>query len=904
MKKYLITLLILFSTLVLNASVYHNETHKVTNFDYSDFNITYTDAEGVERTVSILEEATTPEHMMALLREIYTNPNIPGIHYGYDYNGTQNRKIDYNNNGHLGENNGNWLGKKTDVYPNPTQDGMTLLLVQVSEDWKLSNHNISNMTEYFRKAYVSIKLIPNFTRVNDLQNPGYLFSIDGATNRFFFISKGKARSTYTKPLFRLFEQISPVNAMTGDQATDSFIDEMRAGHQYFCFHDCTNVTSMTGGHWFTISNSGEAYSLKNLSIFIPDRRFEYELAPDNLADNFNNSTYFNEYGNSQNVGEEIWNIMPSVMMYNVTLTGDLDINHCVDNKFKVTLDWTSSFDGKLDIPQHYYVYLVNDNGEYTLLDSIDQPTTAKHHEYYVPRLAEPYKLHYVVTGAPINYAEDGTMLMDNNGNPLITISATSNVVTLTVPGNDPYFTESVEIRSRFDIPNQLNLYKHKINICPTTADDFDAIGTSSFSIVRTDSTDVEKVVADIEFIQNEGKYDYIITYNNSTQDLVNLYDDEQPVNAGTIENFANADVTIIDRFSVSTENNDHSPTYSYKIARNDNDNARSNICNVVIHKTMTDAEGVGYTLNEVTNDTDHSLSKSNRGSIDFLAVNNILSKIEQYNIYSLQNDNVKVIGKAENQFNSGTYRMTGLDASERLNDYQYSKFVNTQDTLHIIDNNLRDYKMLTYVTEVKTLENNTYGSNRAYLRFPNVNLEVSYYAKTNPMGQGASAKMGYEVDLKITPIIDENEDVVYYYRVWRVALDETANEVETLLNTCPSVSGDGWHSDYEEIKDVMPGSDNKFVEDIFLDFAVNNNTKRFKYIVRMYSRFIGNDEEYFISENEVTVRFNESTITDIDEIIDNNSQPIYYDLQGHSSNKPFKGLNIVKNGNRTYKVIF
>ena len=369
-KKLLYIVMFIMTFGIMNASVYHNDTHKVTHFDYSAFNFTYVDADGVEQTASILDEATTPEHMMALLREVYTNPNIPGIHYAYDYNGTQHRKIDYNAYGHLGDNNGNWLGKKSDIYPDPYEDGMTLLLVQVKEDWKVTWHNTSNMKEYFRKAYASIKLIPHFTRVNDVQNPGYLFSIDGATNRFFFISKGKPRSSYTKPLFRLFEQISPVDAKTGDKPTDTFIDEMRAGHEYFCFHDCTNVTSMTGGHWFTISNSGETYSLNNLSIFIPDRRFEDELCDSTKSDTYIDSNYFNEYGNSQYPGEEIWDLMPSVMMYNVSLEGELDRSQYVDNKFKVILNWTSSFSDKIDVPEHYYVYLVNDNGEYVLLDSM------------------------------------------------------------------------------------------------------------------------------------------------------------------------------------------------------------------------------------------------------------------------------------------------------------------------------------------------------------------------------------------------------------------------------------------------------------------------------------------------------------------------------------------------------
>ena len=43
-----------------------------------------------------------------------------------------------------------------------------------------------------------------------------------------------------------------------------------------------------------------------------------------------------------------------------------------------------------------------------------------------------------------------------------------------------------------------------------------------------------------------------------------------------------------------------------------------------------------------------------------------------------------------------------------------------------------------------------------------------------------------------------------------------------------------------------------------------------------------------------------SIVTNVEEIVKDNQSTIYYDLQGHSSNYPFKGINIVKN-NGTYE---
>ena len=89
------------------ANIYHNVTHKCTHFDYSNYTYTYIengvedDTQGEERTVLLTEPATTTDQMCALIRKVFTDKTIPGIHYAYDYNGTQYRKIMYNFIGHL-----------------------------------------------------------------------------------------------------------------------------------------------------------------------------------------------------------------------------------------------------------------------------------------------------------------------------------------------------------------------------------------------------------------------------------------------------------------------------------------------------------------------------------------------------------------------------------------------------------------------------------------------------------------------------------------------------------------------------------------------------------------------------------------------------------------------------------
>ena len=94
-KFYAGLIMTCMAALSANALIYHEQTSKVTHFDYSNYQFTY-EEDGVTNTAKLTDEATTPEHMAALLKAVYTDPTIPGIHYAYDFNGKQSRKINYN----------------------------------------------------------------------------------------------------------------------------------------------------------------------------------------------------------------------------------------------------------------------------------------------------------------------------------------------------------------------------------------------------------------------------------------------------------------------------------------------------------------------------------------------------------------------------------------------------------------------------------------------------------------------------------------------------------------------------------------------------------------------------------------------------------------------------------------
>jgi len=103
---------------------------KVTHFDYSNYEFKYTDG-GIEKTAKLTDEATTTNHMIALLKAVYTDPTIPDTWYGYDYNGSQLGKIEYNLFASIAP----WIKGANETYSDPYDDGMTLLLVQMKDGW-------------------------------------------------------------------------------------------------------------------------------------------------------------------------------------------------------------------------------------------------------------------------------------------------------------------------------------------------------------------------------------------------------------------------------------------------------------------------------------------------------------------------------------------------------------------------------------------------------------------------------------------------------------------------------------------------------------------------------------------------------------------------------------------------
>lgn len=916
-EKLLAVLIALVGCFAANAKVHHDVTSKVTHFNYSTYTYTYINANGVEQTANLIDEATTPNQIKALLKKVYTDPTIPGIHYAYDYkdnegNPIQYKKLNYDVNASFGT---PWDKSNNDgTIANPNDDGMTMFLVQVKDSYKNSQGNTIDA------AFQSIKLVKNFTRVNDPNNPGYLMSVDGiSTNRFFFLSKGKSRATKAGPLYMTYEQVSPVNYATASETTN-FINEIKAGHSYSCIHDCGNVIGYNPAHWFTIDKSGENYSLSNLTIFMPDRRFEYNMDYQNYhantAEDTDNSSgeVFKNYGRGQNDNGEFHpEIAPKVLMYTADLnaTATPSDYSTGDDKsyYQVNLDWSTSFTQEklgVEVPQHFYVYIVNEDGSRTLIQDVqkDEETglvLVQNHSYPVEQTDETQIFRYVITAHPINYDNDGSIIKED-GNPYITLSAESPVRTVIIPGlKNAFFTELTEYRSRYYVENaskQYNIYRNTVSINPTNANEFSKINTAdkAYRLCRklikdgNVSETSERVIAQITFTPSAydnnvvTAYAYSIIYKDLddkvTQEVtpVYLFDENTSTDLevnGTIT-IDNPVIVLYDRFKESTVSNlqDEGYVYYLKGLVNVNYIERSNRFNVPVYKTENIVSGEGRTHDEVVADVDHSAKATPDNTITFKVINDPAANLVDYEIRRLMQNNFKnftKIGKAENYNNSGQYYIYALNDAGQLNELVNIESVGTEGgniTTHDI-NSSSDNLTSSYVPVINTLYNgdaskpNSYGCDIQRTGYPGVELSIPKeggMAKTDPFYGNDGPLMGYLVKLIITPKLPSanvsNINYVYYYRVWREidgTVSPTRIEGERMLNHEENQSGgspgstDYWASDYDCLHVTYPRQ-----VDVDQDGAVEvddifvdfayDGSKKVTYIVRLYATSVPGDD--------------------------------------------------------------
>lgn len=221
------------NTGTLPPSTFDNETY------------TWTDDNGDTHTSPYSEIATDPNQMIALLKAVYTNKNIPGNYYrGYTTDKTPQDEVAYPAIGAIARNYTSGAGYTHDFYdaygwgmahdetaypmsvkevpgstynktyyvmnPNeykPNQEGVTLLLVEMNDGVGASTTttrptDYASLKNLYGTMFKSVRVIPNSKKVTKTidvngtatEVPGTLFKVDcDKMNRFFFLAKGRLR---------------------------------------------------------------------------------------------------------------------------------------------------------------------------------------------------------------------------------------------------------------------------------------------------------------------------------------------------------------------------------------------------------------------------------------------------------------------------------------------------------------------------------------------------------------------------------------------------------------------------------------------------------------------------------------------------------------------------------------
>ncbi len=314
-------------------------TRLLTEAEAAQITYTWYDGTGVVES-NLAQTATTAPQIYSMLKCVYMDKRVPGP-YTASYEGpstyssstyTQDASV-VNNNGsasyflddsynstpgrtvYYGAIGQGWNITGTDY--KPTQEGYTVLLVAVKDDYQTyatdANYpsgsyltDSASVVTFLDRMVDSVMVITNSVRVNEgTKNAGAVFNCSSYLNRFFFLSKGQARdisygqnlystwyssatrsSSYPStsyfgnqsPFAEMFEQFSPNNGYVDTDASFSDItdiySQLTAGATYNIRHDCPSA--LMQHHDFSVAGSAstEHKPLGGLNLFIPDYRLE------------------------------------------------------------------------------------------------------------------------------------------------------------------------------------------------------------------------------------------------------------------------------------------------------------------------------------------------------------------------------------------------------------------------------------------------------------------------------------------------------------------------------------------------------------------------------------------------------------------------------------------------------
>ena len=781
---------------------------------YEGRTYTWTNANGGAVTSNLADPATDPRQIMALLKEVYTNKEIPGIwQCGYTADGKREGDIDYTID------NGVWGLSKDPIYKaydipegdyKPNEEGYTTLIVKVKDDWKpVMKQNLSQdeTLNYIANSIESVQILTDGVYIpatgadgKKNPNPGAVYRLSGNANRLFFMTKGRGRAvpgwnsyevirSYA-PFNGMFEEYSPV-AVSGGQVVENFYTKLVDGDIFKVEHDCSSVPG--NEHYFCMmgAKGTKKFDVTDLIVTIPDYRLWYWNQRDKQGTSNMIYTNYNK------------NYAPSLGLYGIQLKATA--TPAAGDEYTVELKWTSTLNEITgnEIDQRFKVWVrAEDGGLEPLLDANGNqveiaPGKTFQYNYNVKQGFEGREITYVVSGQPtdaffINYKE-----------------AYSNDDKVFIPGLDPDEGLRLSIgttsTSDYNLATETNQYKNLITIDHNLVNTHVKYGNlqagSKLAFYRYDvdrNSEAKKKIAELEIVsvdkrENGSKYYLDYKYNLSFFNQKNEATPKTNLTGATYSLETNYDYTenttkeidfngfkinsFNDEFCASTATNDHPASYEYKASFSELNHdtqkeLHSAYSTIKVHKTTPDLTDKAITLEDVENDNVCS-TRIYKGEHDASpAIQFTLDQDRRIAEYS--------VGKIRNKEQSESEEV-GL--AQRLPSWNYAIYENgsfKQNVSHTEIPQIHDASAKVgkndYVSVIKTYRDNdgsynTYGSpiNTTYKLKASVDVidrVMSEYVFTSNGKKGRY----YQTDLKITADGTDNYEIVKY-RIWRKTTD-------------------------------------------------------------------------------------------------------------------------------------
>ena len=774
---------------------------------YEGRTYTWTNANGGIVTSNLADPATDPRQIMALLKEVYTNKEIPGIwQCGYTADGEREGTIDYTiDNGWYNDPIYDAYGILEGDYK-PNEEGYTTLIVKVKDDWKPVMKQYLSQDEtlnYIANSIESVQILTDGVYIpatgadgKKNPNPGAVYRLSGNANRLFFMTKGRGRAvpgwnsyevirSYA-PFNGMFEEYSPV-AVSGGQVVENFYTKLVDGDIFKVEHDCSSVPG--NEHYFCMmgAKGTKKFDVTDLIVTIPDYRLWYWDQRDKQGtSNMIYTNYHKSYA-------------PSLGLYGIQLKATA--TPAADNEYTVELKWTSTLNEITgnEINQRFKVWVrAEDGGLEPLLDAKGNqveiaPGETFHYNYNVKQGFEGREITYVVSGRPTDALFNDYKEVYSNDDKVF------------IPGLDPDEGLRLSIgttsTSDYNLATETNQYKNLITIDHNLVNTHVKYGNlqagSKLAFYRYDvdrNSEAKKKIAELEIVsvdkrENGSKYYLDYKYNLSFFNQKNEATPKTNLTGATYSLETNYDYTenttkeidfngfkinsFNDEFCASTATNDHPATYEYRASFTNLNHAtqpelHSAYSTIKVHKTTPDLTDKAITLEDVENDNVCS-TRIYKGEHDASpAIQFTLDQDRRIAEYS--------VGKIRNKEQSESEEV-GL--AQRLPSWNYAIYENgsfKQNVSHTEIPQIHDASAKVgkndYVSVIKTYRDNdgsynTYGSpiNTTYKLKASVDVidrVMSEYVFTSNGKKGRY----YQTDLKITADGTDNYEIVKY-RVWR-----------------------------------------------------------------------------------------------------------------------------------------